>query len=91
MTGNVNDLGDYWQCLGINELIDGMRFQGKYAAITAPLNQVPIQLPTIPELPEIPWPPTPQPNRELTKAQKYNALRRYALGVSGFGEPVESR
>ncbi|KOB64845.1 Uncharacterized protein OBRU01_23542 [Operophtera brumata] len=109
MTGNVNDLGDYYQCLSIDEFVNDWEIQGKYCAITIPLNQEnPITIPQFPEFPEfpdidIPWPPTttevPNPDTgeedeetdEVRVARQYEALRRYAMGISGLGEPVENR
>lgn len=107
MTGNVNDLGDYFQCLSIDELVNDMQIQGKYCAITVPLNQEnPITIPQIPSLPDIPWPQTTTEapvtggeeeeeedveSEPVRVARRYEAVRRYALGISGFGEPVENR
>lgn len=108
MTGNVNDLGDYYQCLSIDEFVNNWEIQGKYCAITVPLNQEnPITIPQFPEFPEfpdidIPWPPTttevPNPDTdedvetdEIRVARQYEALKRYAMGISGLGEPVENR
>lgn len=105
MTGNVNDLGDYFQCLGIDEFVNNMEIQGKYCAITVPLNQEDaINIPDRPSLPDITLPPfisstapdvSPEEVEEdddtIRVAKQYEAIRRYAYGISGLGEPVESR
>lgn len=83
-----------------------MTIEGKYAAITIPLTQN-ITFPNIPSLPDIPgvlenitWPGTGDgetggENGEELEAvrswDRYNALRAHALGLAGFGPPVESR
>lgn len=95
LTGNLNDFGDYYQCLGINEVIDQIEFQGKYCTITIPLDQNPItipELPVLPELPELPEIPWPQPdNNTVNIAENYRRLQEYVHAITGSGEPVDSK
>lgn len=64
LTGNTLDLGNYYQCLGINQEIPDSVVEGKYCLIEVPLEQninwpeLPI-LPDLPDWPDIPWPELP--------------------------------
>lgn len=89
--GNFNDLGDYFQCLGINEVINNMEIEGKYCAILAPFDQDPIHIPEFPEWPEIPlpeWPWPPQPDNEtIARMETQSNLRQFAMTLAGQGQP----
>ncbi|XP_026734523.1 O-acyltransferase like protein-like isoform X2 [Trichoplusia ni] len=113
MQGNWHDFGDYYQCLGINKVIQDVDIQGKYCAIQVPLQQDPIEIPEFPSIPggdgwpedwlpifptaapptEAPGdPPAGPPAEEQAKIYaNYMRLQAYARGISGVGEPVESR
>ncbi|KAL4713616.1 hypothetical protein ACJJTC_016699 [Scirpophaga incertulas] len=39
LKGNFVDLGSYWECLDINEVVSDMTFEGKYCLIDVPLQQ----------------------------------------------------
>ncbi|CAB3222560.1 unnamed protein product [Arctia plantaginis] len=52
LTGNTQDLGNYYQCLGIKQEIPNSVIEGKYCMISLPLEQN-IQLPDLPDLPDI--------------------------------------
>ncbi|XP_028032780.1 nose resistant to fluoxetine protein 6-like [Bombyx mandarina] len=45
LTGNVNDFGDYDECLGIHDYVEGMELQGKYCTVLVPWDQMPTNLP----------------------------------------------
>ncbi|KAJ8731684.1 hypothetical protein PYW07_004848 [Mythimna separata] len=131
LQGNWNDLGDYHQCLRINEKVaDDMQFQGKYCTLRVPINQNPIEgTPTFPTLPstfptfppdftfptaapsiptvtgpttEAPTTPeedwiewTTEPSelqmKDVRTLEKFSSLQTYVFGVTGMGEPIESR
>ncbi|KAJ8721773.1 hypothetical protein PYW08_004175 [Mythimna loreyi] len=147
LEGNWNDLGDYHQCLKINQVENDMRFQGKYCTLRIPINQNPIEgtptwpteLPTLPStfptfpsdftFPTAPTTPTTVPNTASTSdptlapttgptlaptgttddwlewtiapdsfnikqaktLEKFSSLRNYVFGITGMGEPIESR
>lgn len=117
MQGNWHDFGDYYQCLGINKVIQDVDIQGKYCAIQVPLQQDPFEIPEFPSIPggdvwpedwlpifptaapptipptEAPGdPPADPPTKEQAKIyENYMRLQAYARGISGVGEPVESR
>lgn len=58
LEGNVNDLGNYHQCLNIDLLARGTQIQGKYCTILVPLSAdgISIDVPSIPDF-ELTWPP----------------------------------
>ncbi|CAG9786468.1 unnamed protein product [Diatraea saccharalis] len=86
-SSNLNDLGDYYQCLGIDTHVNGTNIKGKYSAVLIPLNQeiqIP-QLPPIPEIPELPEIPglpnitlPPLPTELIKNHQDYSNLQRWA-------------
>ncbi|XP_052759590.1 nose resistant to fluoxetine protein 6-like isoform X1 [Galleria mellonella] len=94
LSGNVNDLGDYYQCLDINQHIKNMDVQGKYCTVTVPLDQV-IQLPEWPDvnwpnitLPEIPRPPLD--NETMRDIESYYKLRKWAMMMASLDRQVDS-
>ncbi|XP_072948844.1 nose resistant to fluoxetine protein 6-like [Epargyreus clarus] len=92
---HLADLGDYYQCLGINELIQELDIRGKYCTIRIPLDQDIIirpelpEIPGLPELPELPWPRPP--NQTVEELKQYMGIRRWAHMIVGAGEPVDAR
>ncbi|CAH1637993.1 unnamed protein product [Spodoptera littoralis] len=59
--GNWNDLGDYFQCLRIREVIDETTYQGKYCSVSVPITSLPpFDIPTTDPsgtFPPFTWPP----------------------------------
>ncbi|XP_052756169.1 O-acyltransferase like protein-like [Galleria mellonella] len=56
--GNLNDLGSYYECLGINENVRDMSIEGKYCTAKIPVNRF-FNLTSLPiqsELREVLWP-----------------------------------
>ncbi|KAM3956529.1 nose resistant to fluoxetine protein 6-like [Aphomia sociella] len=96
--GNLNDLGDYYQCLDISQQINNMDIQGKYCTIIVPFEQDPIEVPEWPEViwPNITWPEIPWPspdNETMERIEEFYKLRQWAMmmaGVSRQAEPVEN-
>ncbi|KAJ0176877.1 hypothetical protein K1T71_008056 [Dendrolimus kikuchii] len=104
LKGNVNDFGDYHQCLDISHHINNMDIQGKYCTIILPLDQELPSLPTWPEWPEWPewpdwpeWPELPEiiwpePDNDTVQiVERFAALRHNAHAIAGLGEPVDNR
>ncbi|CAH0406839.1 unnamed protein product [Chilo suppressalis] len=91
LEGNFVDMGNYFQCLGINKEVRDMSIEGKYCAIEFPLKQDELKwptLPTLPEIPEIPWPnitwPPTWPSEPLTqKILDEEKLKNYNLFIRG--------
>ncbi|XP_053612528.1 O-acyltransferase like protein-like [Plodia interpunctella] len=54
LKGNLVDMGNYHQCLEINEMVQNRQIEGKYCTISVPLDQH-IDWPSFPDW-EIPWP-----------------------------------
>ncbi|KAI5639154.1 acyltransferase family domain-containing protein [Phthorimaea operculella] len=102
LTGNVNDLGDYHQCLRIDQQVESQQIQGKYCAITVPLQQQnPIQWPNFPEwnitipdlngtFPNITWPEIPEAvNPEDDQTMKLLQLKLWAQAFAGIHQNPE--
>ncbi|CAH0585974.1 unnamed protein product [Chrysodeixis includens] len=59
--GNWHDFGDYFQCLGINKVIENVEIPGKYCAVQIPLTQDPFDIPQFPSTPGPDgWPEWPE-------------------------------
>ncbi|KAJ2948826.1 hypothetical protein O0L34_g5754 [Tuta absoluta] len=99
LTGNTNDLGDYHQCLRIDQQVGGMEIQGKYCAITVPSKQNnPIQWPSFPEwnitipdlnitLPESPETVEPEQNQTI----KLQNLKLWAQAFAGIRRDLKQQ
>ncbi|XP_039753298.1 O-acyltransferase like protein-like [Pararge aegeria] len=98
LSGNLADLGDYHQCLGIKHVTRDMDIEGKYCMMQYPLKQnqendtesseTETDLPNIvlPNITDI----FPQlSNTTLEDIQQYRMVQRYAQMISG--QPVVSR
>lgn len=83
LQGNLNDLGDYFQCLGIDQFVENYDIKGKYCRVTVPLDQEPIEWPVWP--PPV-WPPGGLDNNGINKAESFENLRRAARTISGDGD-----
>ncbi|CAH0398541.1 unnamed protein product [Chilo suppressalis] len=91
-SSNLNDLGDYYQCLSIAVYANDTFIEGKYSGIQIPLDQ-PIQIPQLPEIPEIPeLPPIPNitipiwPIEQVRSQEQMNNIRLLAQIMAGVGE-----
>uniref|UniRef100_A0A1E1WHK0 Nose resistant-to-fluoxetine protein N-terminal domain-containing protein n=1 Tax=Pectinophora gossypiella TaxID=13191 RepID=A0A1E1WHK0_PECGO len=103
LTGNLANFGDYHQCLSIDGLVQNMRVQGKYCAILVPLQQEPIDWPSIPDwnitLPEIPGlnfttpsPGLPEVDPEtVAVVERYSKINLWAHKFAGHNEDDHSR
>lgn len=95
LTGNLNDLGDYHQCLAISHDINSMAIQGKYCMIAVPLQE--IVLPEFPVLPNITWPEWPTPENDTDAEEvmdlwvSYDKLQTAAHVATGLNEPTSNR
>lgn len=89
LTGNLMDLGNYYQCLNINEEIPNSVIEGKYCLIDLPLNQTWPSLPSLPDgwpegwpeswpedWPQLPWPDT-NPRTLKLRAKLAQSLKQY--------------
>ncbi|XP_072938825.1 uncharacterized protein [Epargyreus clarus] len=84
LNGNLVDLGNYYQCLGIDEEVEDMRIEGKYCFIQVPADQ------------DLHWPEFREQSRwfdpnELKldeetqkKIQYYNTIMSNARTAAGF-------
>ena len=92
LTGNVIDLGNYYQCLGIHKPIPNSVVEGKYCMIHVPLNQEWPSLPSTPTLPDFTWPedfpditwPGQNPMNFKIRKDMVKRSREYELATAGF-------
>ncbi|XP_073955792.1 nose resistant to fluoxetine protein 6-like [Choristoneura fumiferana] len=95
LTGNLNDLGDYHQCLAIDQNVNDMEIQGKYCMVAVPLQE--IALPELPVLPNITWPewPVAENDTEVQEVMElwisYDRLQTAAHVATGLNEPSNNR
>lgn len=84
LTGNVVDLGNYHQCLGIDQQLEQMHIQGKYCSILVPFNQS-FELPRPQDLYNTHFNPSSLrlDNGTINKIVEYNIKRRQLLALSG--------
>lgn len=55
LTGNTQDLGNYYQCLGIKQEIPNSVVEGKYCMINVPLEQIITESPDLPDSSDLHW------------------------------------
>ncbi|XP_030034482.1 O-acyltransferase like protein isoform X2 [Manduca sexta] len=88
-------MGNYHQCLGIQETLPDLSIDGKYCTISVPLDQD-LVLPSFPDLPGLPdfpgWPdiPWPELNPELTRIPKetHDRVKTFrSLHADGLSNP----
>ncbi|XP_052741526.1 nose resistant to fluoxetine protein 6-like [Bicyclus anynana] len=100
LSGNLADLGDYHQCLGIRHVDRDMEIDGKYCMMQYPLKQMQENATDAPDdttiPPNIEFPNIsdifpPLSNRTLEDIKQYRMVQRYAQGISGAGGPFVSR
>ncbi|CAH0406840.1 unnamed protein product [Chilo suppressalis] len=86
--GNLRDMGNYFQCLGIKKEVEEMSIEGKYCVVEVPLRQDEIELPSLPILPEIPqipwpnitWPPMNFSQNVILDDNQLNGLKLFTRG-----------
>ncbi|XP_026315253.1 nose resistant to fluoxetine protein 6-like [Hyposmocoma kahamanoa] len=83
LQGNLNELGDYFQCLSIDEFVNNYDIKGKYCRVNIPLDQNPIELPVWPPGPI--WPPTGPEENNIDKTESFANLQRATRTISGDG------
>ncbi|KAJ8730602.1 hypothetical protein PYW08_002015 [Mythimna loreyi] len=92
MTGNVIDLGNYFQCLHINRQITNSVVEGKYCMVSVPLNQNWPSLSPTPTWPDITLPedwsditwPKLSPRMFKMNEDDLKNLRDYQLAIKEF-------
>ncbi|XP_049886584.1 nose resistant to fluoxetine protein 6-like [Pectinophora gossypiella] len=93
--GNINDFGDYYQCLSIEGTVQEMVVQGKYCAILVPLQQEPIDWSKVPDW-NITWPQIPGlnntgPNITMTEIKPKLHSNKWTQKLANYDEDVQSR
>ncbi|KAL0831528.1 hypothetical protein ABMA28_002322 [Loxostege sticticalis] len=78
LEGNTNDLGNYHQCLGINQQLENSELQGKYCLVRVPLRQNLV-------FPQLLAPEHSEPNLNelISKLQGFVGLKLAAKGLAG--------
>ncbi|CAH0581529.1 unnamed protein product [Chrysodeixis includens] len=87
LTGNMVDLGNYHQCLGINLQLEQMHIQGKYCSILVPFSQnIALPLPS-----SLPFDPSALRIDEETAVQidEFNMRRKKMRVLSGDFDDFE--
>ncbi|CAB3222558.1 unnamed protein product [Arctia plantaginis] len=95
LNGNTQDLGNYYQCLGINEEIPNSVVEGKYCLIKVPLEQN-VDFPDLLGLPDILSQNLPTwelshsslrlDDNVMKSLNEYNALKRGVDKAGGLGD-----
>lgn len=88
--GNLNELGDYFLCLSIDEAVNNYDIKGKYCRVSVPLDQNPIELPVWPPGPPI-WPPPGPEESGIDETVSFEHLQRTARTISGDGKGAPNR